>query len=40
MSPAELRANIKEIKKLTDKPFGVNFMANNPLIDELLDVID
>jgi enoyl-[acyl-carrier protein] reductase II len=39
MSPAELKENIREIKKLTDKPFGVNFMANNPLIDELLDVI-
>ena len=39
MSPGELKENIRKIKKLTDKPFGVNFMANNPLIDELLDVI-
>ena len=39
MSPQELRRNIREIKERTDKPFGVNFMANNPLIDELLDVI-
>jgi enoyl-[acyl-carrier protein] reductase II len=39
MSPAELKENIRKIKSLTDKPFGVNFMANNPLIDELLDVI-
>ena len=39
MSNDELRANIRQIKALTDKPFGVNFMANNPQIDELLDVI-
>jgi len=39
MSPEELKENIRKIKKLTDKPFGVNFMANNPLIDDLLDVI-
>ena len=39
MSIDELRQNIREIKKLTDKPFGVNFMANNPEIDALLDVI-
>ena len=39
MSPAELKENIRKTKSLTDKPFGVNFMANNPLIDELLDVI-
>ena len=39
MSPEELKENIRKIKKLTDKPFGVNFMANNNLIEELLDVI-
>jgi enoyl-[acyl-carrier protein] reductase II len=39
MTPEELKENILKIKKLTDKPFGVNFMANNPLIEELLDVI-
>jgi enoyl-[acyl-carrier protein] reductase II len=39
MSIDELRQNIREIKKLTDKPFGVNFMADNPEIDTLLDVI-
>jgi enoyl-[acyl-carrier protein] reductase II len=39
MSPEELTENIKEIKCLTEKPYGVNFMANNPLIDDLLDVI-
>lgn len=39
MSLDELRENIRRIKDHTDKPFGVNFMANNPQIDELLDVI-
>ena len=39
MSPEQLRDNIKEIKDHTDKPFGVNFMPNNPQIDELLEVI-
>jgi enoyl-[acyl-carrier protein] reductase II len=39
MSIDELRENIRQTKELTDKPFGVNFMANNPRIDELLDVI-
>jgi enoyl-[acyl-carrier protein] reductase II len=39
MSPDELRKNIREIKEKTDRPFGVNFMADNPIIDELLDVI-
>ena len=39
MSIDELRENIRQTKALTDKPFGVNFMANNPEIDKLLDVI-
>ncbi|MBW1788152.1 MAG: nitronate monooxygenase [Deltaproteobacteria bacterium] len=39
MSPEELQENIREIKRHTDKPFGVNFMANNPKINDLLDVI-
>jgi len=39
MSIDELRENIRQTKALTDKPFGVNFMANNPKIDELLDII-
>ncbi|MFH1241336.1 MAG: nitronate monooxygenase [Pseudomonadota bacterium] len=39
MSPEELTENIREIKCLTEKPFGVNFMANNPLIEDLLDII-
>lgn len=39
MSIDELRDNIRQTKALTDKPFGVNFLANNPQIDELLDII-
>jgi enoyl-[acyl-carrier protein] reductase II len=39
MTPVQLLDNIKQIRNLTDKPFGVNFMANNKLIDQLLDVI-
>ncbi len=39
MSPEELRQNIRKIKGETDKPFGVNFMPDNPRIEELLDVI-
>ena len=39
MSLDELTENIRRIKDLTDQPFGVNFMADNPRIDELLDVI-
>jgi enoyl-[acyl-carrier protein] reductase II len=39
MSPDQLRENIRQIKDLTDKPFGVNFMPDNPIVDQLLDVI-
>jgi enoyl-[acyl-carrier protein] reductase II len=39
MSAEELRGNIRQIKERTDKPFGVNFMPDNPQVDELLDVI-
>jgi len=39
MSAEELRGNIRQIKDQTDKPFGVNFMPDNPRVDELLDVI-
>ena len=33
MDPKELRENIRQIKDQTDKPFGVNFMANNKILD-------
>ncbi|MBU2549048.1 MAG: nitronate monooxygenase [Proteobacteria bacterium] len=39
MSVEELRDSIREVRRLTPKPYGVNFAADNPLIDELLDVI-
>ncbi len=39
MTPAELRENIRQIRDLTDQPFGVNFMPDNPILDQLLDVI-
>ncbi len=39
MTPEQLRDNIRKIKDMTDKPFGVNFMPDNPIVDQLLDVI-
>ena len=39
MSPEELRENIRIIRQLTDKPFGVNFLPENPQLEQLLDVI-
>jgi len=39
MQPDELRESIKEVKKLTQKPFGVNFMPENPELEQLLDII-
>lgn len=39
MSPDLLRENIRKIKDLTDSPFAVNFMPDNPIVDQLLDVI-
>ena len=35
----QLRAQIKEAKKLTDKPFGVNLMLMSPYIEEAVDVV-
>lgn len=39
MTSDELRENIRIMKKLTSKPFGVNFIPESPLIDKLLDVV-
>ncbi len=39
MQPEELRENIREIKSLTQKPFGVNFITENPELEQLLDII-
>lgn len=35
----ETREKIHETKKLTDKPFGVNFLPYHPRIEELLDLL-
>ena len=39
MSADELRQNIKEIRDLTDKPFGINILATSPALDELIGVM-
>lgn len=39
MKIEQLRDNIRQIRDLTDKPFGVNFMPDNPEVDKLLDVL-
>ena len=39
VSPEELRKEIQQCKKLTDKPFGVNLMLMAPNKDELVDII-
>lgn len=39
MNPEQLRESVREIKKLTDKPFGVNFLPESLQIEELLDVV-
>ena len=39
MSADELRNNIREIRACTAYPFGVNFMPDNPILDQLLDVV-
>ncbi len=39
MNPDQLRDNIRQVKDMTDKPFGVNFMPDNPIVAQLLDVI-
>jgi enoyl-[acyl-carrier protein] reductase II len=39
MRPDELRENIRNIKELTKNPFAVNFMPENPELEQLLDVI-
>lgn len=39
MSPQELEENIRQVKQLTDKPFGVNLIPDNPELEELLDIV-
>ncbi len=37
--PLEMREAIREVKSLTDKPFGVNLLAGSPVIEQNMDVI-
>jgi len=39
MSADKLRQNIKTIRGMTDKPFGVNLLATSPIFDELIEVM-
>ena len=39
MSPEMLRENIREAKRLTDKPFGVNLMLLHPQAGEMADIV-
>jgi enoyl-[acyl-carrier protein] reductase II len=39
MTAEEVRQNIREVKGLTSKPFGVNIIPDNPQLEEVLDVI-
>jgi len=39
MTPDDLRENIKQIKELTDKPFGVNFLPYHPQADEVQSIL-
>jgi len=34
-----VRSEIKKVKKLTDKPFGVNIMLLSPFVDEVIDAV-
>lgn len=39
-APADyVRTEIQKVKKLTDKPFGVNVMLLSPFVDEVIDVV-
>jgi enoyl-[acyl-carrier protein] reductase II len=39
MTPAELRAEIHAVRRLTDRPFGVNIISLSPWIDEILELL-
>ena len=38
-TPDLLREEIRRVREQTDKPFGVNFLARSPFIDEILEVV-
>ena len=39
MSPDDLRKNIKQVRELTDKPFGVNFLPYHPQAEEVQNIL-
>ncbi|GAB6188727.1 enoyl-[acyl-carrier-protein] reductase FabK [Marinitoga arctica] len=39
MTPEILKTSIKEIKKLTNKPFAVNIILVNPYVDQLVEIV-
>jgi enoyl-[acyl-carrier protein] reductase II len=39
MKPEQFRKSIQETKSLTQKPFGVNFITENPELEQLLDIL-
>jgi len=39
MTPDDLRENIRQVRELTDKPFGVNFLPHHPQAEEVQDML-
>ena len=39
MRPYELREAIRQIRDLTEKPFGVNFLPYHPEVDKMIDIM-
>ena len=39
MNPDDLRENIKQVRELTDKPFGVNFLPYHPQAGEVQNIL-
>ena len=39
MTADELRQNIRMVKGMTDRPFGVNLLATSPILNELMEVM-
>ena len=39
MTPETLRENIRQCRRLTDKPFGVNIMLMHPQADEFAQIV-
>jgi len=37
--PEQMRAEIRKVRELTDKPFGVNIISLHPMIQEILEVL-